>query len=88
MPTISSFCGIKVYMYFNDNEQHHKPHIHVFYGDFEAVIGLDCEMIAGSLPGKQYKLVSGWIILREDELYRAWNEAVRGKHPNKIEPLK
>ena len=88
MPVLSNFYGIKIYMYFNDTVQHHKPHIHAFYGVFESVIGLDCEMLAGSLPKKQYRLVSGWIALHEDELYKAWIEAVRGKHPNKIEPLR
>ena len=88
MPVLSNFYGIKIYMYFNDTVQHHKPHIHVFYGEFEAVIGLDGEVLAGSFPKKQYRLVSGWAALHEDELYKAWTEAVQGKHPNKIEPLK
>jgi hypothetical protein len=60
MPVLSNFHGIKIYMYFNDTVQHHKPHIHVFYGEFEAVISLDGEVLAGSFPKKQYRLVSGW----------------------------
>jgi len=88
MPIISQFYGIKVYMYFNDVDQHHKPHIHVFYGEYEAVMDFDGVILIGSLPTKQYRLVSGWIVLHEDELYRAWNDAVRGNNPNKIEPLK
>ncbi|MCL2517271.1 MAG: DUF4160 domain-containing protein [Oscillospiraceae bacterium] len=87
MPELSRFYGIKICMYFEDDEQHHKPHIHVFYGEYEAVLDFDGIMLVGSLPSKQYRLVSGWIALHEDELYRAWNEAVRGKNPNKITPL-
>ena len=87
MPVISDFYGIKVYMYFNDNTQHYKPHIHVFYGEFEAVLGLDADILAGSFPKKQYRLVSGWMALNEAELYAAWNEAVKGNHPNRIKPL-
>lgn len=40
------------------------------------------------LPTKQYRLVSGWLALHEDELYDAWNKAVRSIPFDKIEPLK
>jgi hypothetical protein len=88
MPILSQFFGIKIYMYFSDTVQHKKPHIHVFYAEYEAVIGVDGEMLAGALPSKQFKIVSGWIALHEDELYAAWIEAVRDNDPGKIEPLK
>ncbi|MGN0077432.1 MAG: DUF4160 domain-containing protein, partial [Coriobacteriales bacterium] len=32
-------------LFFNDTGQHNKPHIHVYYGDFEAVIALDGELL-------------------------------------------
>lgn len=32
MPELSRFYGIIIKMYFNDTQQHHKPHIHAFYG--------------------------------------------------------
>ena len=38
MPELSRFYGIIIKMYFNDTQQHHKPHIHAFYGDYEAVV--------------------------------------------------
>lgn len=66
---------------------HNKPHIHVYYGDYEASIGLDGEMLAGSLPAKQFKIVVGWILFHEEELYKAWNLAVQGEHFDKIKPL-
>lgn len=34
MPSISSFFGVVIYMYFND---HSPPHFHAEYGEFEAV---------------------------------------------------
>ena len=49
MPELSRFYGIIVKMYFNDTQQHHKPHIHAFYGDYEAVIAVDGELLAGVL---------------------------------------
>jgi hypothetical protein len=88
MPELSRFYNIVVKMLFSDNSQHHKPHVHVFYNEFEASIGIDGELLSGSLPVKQLKLVSAWLAIHEDELYAAWNKAVRNEHFDKIEPLR
>ena len=88
MPSISFFFGITVWMYFFDNEQHHKPHIHAKYGEFEASYSLDGELLEGSLPRKQHRIVLGWLEIREDELRINWDRAVRGEAIDKIEPLK
>ena len=88
MPELSRFMGLIIRMMFEDNSQHHKPHFHVYYGDYEASVGIDGELLAGSLPAKQLKLIQAWAIIHEDELYRAWNLAVRGEQFGKIEPLK
>lgn len=87
MPEISRFYGIIVKMIFNDNDKHHKPHVHVYYGEYEASIALDGEVLDGSIPLRQYRMVSGWMALHEDELYSAWNKAVRNEHFDKIQPL-
>ncbi len=76
-----------IYMLFYDIGQHNKPHVHVSYGEHEAVIGIDGALLAGSLPRKQYKIVTGWLAYHEDEAYRAWNLAVRGEHFDKIPPM-
>lgn len=70
-----------------DNEKHHKPHVHVYYGEYEASVGIDGEILSGSLPIKKLKLLQAWLILREDELYNAWNNAVKGMPFNDIKPL-
>ena len=88
MPEISRFQGMVIKMIFMDDEKHSKPHIHVYYGEYEASIGIDGELLGGSLPLKKLRLVLAWIILHEDELYTAWNNAVRGEDFGKIEPLK
>ena len=72
---------------FNDNDRHHKPHVHVYYGEYEASVGLDGEVLEGQLPIKQYRILAGWMALHEDELYAAWNNAVRQLPFEKIEPL-
>jgi alpha-D-ribose 1-methylphosphonate 5-triphosphate diphosphatase PhnM len=73
-------------MYFKDIEKHYKPHIHVKYNKHSAVVGLDGELLAGSLPVKQMKQVLAWITLREKELYKDWIKAVREQIPDKILP--
>jgi len=87
MPELSRFQGLIIKMIFNDNAGHNKPHVHVYYGEHKASVGIDGELLAGSLPYKQLKMLIGWLALHEEEAYMAWNKAVRGEHFNKIEPL-
>ena len=42
-------------------------------------MGVDGELLAGSLPVKQLKLVQAWATIHEEELYKAWNKAVRNE---------
>lgn len=51
-------------------------------------IGIDGELLAGSLPQKQFKMLVGWLALHEEEAYAAWNKAVKGEHFDKIKPLR
>ena len=53
MPELSRFAGIIIKMIYKDNKQHNKPHIHAYYGEYEASIGIDGELLGGSLPAKQ-----------------------------------
>lgn len=88
MPEICRFFGIVIKMLYSDNEKHHKPHVHVYYGEYKASIALDGEVLEGDLPVKQYRMVSGWMAMHEEELYAAWNNAVRQIAFEKIEPLR
>lgn len=88
MPELSRFMGMIIKMIFMDSEKHHKPHVHVYYGEYEASIGIDGELLAGAIPVKQLRIVSAWLAIHEDELYAAWNNAVRGLHFDRIEPLR
>ena len=49
MPEISRFYGIIIKMIYQDTGQHNKPHVHVYYGDYRASVGIDGEPLAGSL---------------------------------------
>ena len=84
MSELCRFAGIVIYLMFFDTGKHNKPHVHVSYGEFEAVIAIDGELLAGSLPARQMKIVTGWLAFHEEEAYRAWKLAVQGKHIDKI----
>ena len=87
MPELSRFAGIVICMMFMDTKHHNKPHVHVYYGEYEASIGVDGELLAGSLPRRQMKIVIGWLALHEEEVYAAWNKAVQGLHYDKVPPM-
>ena len=88
MPELSRFYGIIIKMLFSDDVQHNKPHFHVYYNEFSASVGVDGELISGRLPVKQLKLVTAWAAIHEDELYTAWNKAVKSEQFDMIEPLR
>ncbi|MCI9403144.1 MAG: DUF4160 domain-containing protein [Oscillospiraceae bacterium] len=88
MPELCRFYNIIIKMIFKDNGQHNKPHFHVYFAEYEASVGVDGELLAGSLPVKQLKLVQAWAVIHEDELYTTWNKAVQGIPFGKIEPLR
>jgi hypothetical protein len=88
MPTISMFFGIIVRMYFAP-EEHNPPHIHGYYQDSRIVIGIyDCEVLKGSLPSRQLRLILAWIEIHRDELLADWELCQNGEKPFQIEPLK
>ncbi len=88
MPELSRFYNIVIKMIYKDNTQHNKPHFHVYFAEYEASVGIDGDLLAGSLPVKQLRMVQAWAAIHEDELYSAWNNAVRNIPFEKIEPLK
>ncbi|MDD7686892.1 MAG: DUF4160 domain-containing protein [Actinomycetaceae bacterium] len=87
IPELARFYELVVKLIYFDNGRHSKPHVHVYYGDYEASVGVDGELLAGALPTKQFRLIQAWLVLHEDELYTAWNNAVAGKEFGKIAPL-
>ena len=87
MPELSRFGGMVIYMLFHDTSKHNKPHVHVYYGEYEAIIAIDGELLSGSIPQKQFKIVTGWMAFHEEEIYAAWNLAVKGEHFKKVPPM-
>jgi hypothetical protein len=88
MPTISIFYGITVYMFYFDDKNHHKPHIHINYAEYDASISIESgEIIACDFPKKKLKLVQAWIEIHKDELNADWKLAIQGDSLFKIAPL-
>lgn len=89
MPVISMFYGIIISMYFFDNKEHKKPHIHVRYQENEAVVALPSgDVLGGDLPANKMKLVQAWIEIHQEDLMADWELAVNGQEVFKIDPLK
>ena len=59
MPILSMFYGIVIRMYFNDDKQHHVPHLHApDYAGQRAVFNItNGELLAGELPAGKSRLV-------------------------------
>ena len=88
MPALSMFYGIIVRMQSEKGGKHNKPHIHAIYGDNEIVVAIDGEVLEGSFPNKQLKLLLAWMVIHEDELNANWSMLSEGEGYFKIEPLK
>ena len=70
-------------MYLIDRE-HPPRHIHIKYGEYEAVMELEkLEIIDGSIPKKCHQLVKEWAEAHRLELIKMWD--TQKFHP--IEPL-
>ncbi len=83
------FYGIIIRMFYFDNKEHKKSHIHIQYAHYNAVIEIPSgEIIAGRFPKGKLKLVLAWIEIHRDELMANWILAVEGKPVFSIEALK
>ncbi|ADL55743.1 DUF4160 domain-containing protein [Gallionella capsiferriformans] len=73
MPELARFYGIIIRMFLIDRE-HPPRHIHIKYGDHEAVMSLNTlELIDGKLPNKCFQLVREWAELHQAELIEIWD---------------
>jgi Domain of unknown function (DUF4160) len=89
MPELSRFFGIIIRMYAELGAPHHHPHFHAYYQDDVAVFSVDpVDLAAGSLPGRQQRLVTAWAELHQAELLADWERLQSGRSPLPIEPLR
>ena len=85
MPTISTFYGILIRMFFNN---HAPPHFHARYGEFEATIDIGAlTVLQGQLPRRALNLVQEWAMIHREELLEDWRLCRETTPPRKVEPL-
>jgi len=83
------FYGIIIRMFYYDNKQHNLPHIHIDYGEYNAVVSInEGNLIEGDFPKEKLKLVQAWIEIHKDELKANWKLAIEGQNIFKIDALK
>ena len=88
MPELSRFFGIVIQMFAEPESPHHLPHFHARYGEHKAVYSLEpLELMKGSLPKSQQRLVEGWAELHKEELKKDWDLLFNRKNPKPIPPL-
>lgn len=86
MPTICMFRGIKIYINWRD---HLPPHFHATYSGQEVLVSInDLELLEGSMPNKQLKMLLGWAAFHQEELIENWTLAANKQDLFPIEPLK
>jgi hypothetical protein len=85
MPTISSFYGILIQMFWRD---HGPPHFHALYAEHEALIDIrTLEVMQGGLPKRALALVLEWAFEHRGELMEDWDLCSQMQMPKKIAPL-
>ncbi len=89
MPEISRFFGIIIRMYAELGAPHHQPHFHAYYQDEVAIYSIEpVDLIAGSLPRRQQRLVAAWAELHQAELLSDWERLQAGRSPLPVAPLR
>ena len=89
VPELSRFFGIIIRMFAEAGLPHHTAHFHAYYQEEIGIFSIDpVELIAGSLPNKQRRLVEAWAELHQTELRFDWERLQEGRKPAPIEPLK
>ena len=77
------------FAYFFDDKQHSVPHVHAEYAGDGAVLDIvDGDLLAGSIPSRQVRLVQAWIEIHREELLANWQLAINGEEVFKIDPLR
>jgi hypothetical protein len=89
MPRVSSFYGITIWMYYDEDRHLGHPHFHARYGEAEASVAIEnLAIIAGGLPPRAERLVIEWGAARRTELRENWARARNHQPLEPIEPLR
>ncbi|MBI2917761.1 MAG: DUF4160 domain-containing protein [Chloroflexi bacterium] len=76
-------------MYAEPGAPHSRPHFHAYHQDSVGIYAVDpVELIGGSLPRREQRLVEAWAELHQNEILRNWERLQSGQRPTAIEPLR
>ena len=85
MPSISTFLGITIYMYWRE---HNPPHFHAEYGEHLVLIDITkLEVLEGWFPRRALGHVLEWTSEHRQELLDNWELCRKREHPKSILPL-
>jgi hypothetical protein len=85
MPTISTFFGLVIQMFWRE---HAPPHFHALYAEYEVEIDIrTLEVLQGKLPRRALALVLEWAAEHRNELMEDWTLCQAKQLPKKIPPL-
>jgi hypothetical protein len=84
VPEISRFLGIVIAILYRE---HHPPHFHATYGEFEIMVGIEDGIVRGEFPRRALGLVLEWYQTHQDELRENWELARLRKPLKRIPPL-
>jgi hypothetical protein len=88
MPSVSRFQGITIYIYTEGDAPHRLPHFHAYYNEYLASFAIaPPNLLEGSLPRRQLRLVLAWAELHSEELEENWRRVQNGQAPRQIQGL-
>lgn len=86
MPTLCSFYGIMIQMFWGD---HTPPHFHALYAEYEVQINIQTlAVIRGKMPKRALALVLEWASDNRKALLEDWKLCEKRKPLKKLPPLK
>jgi hypothetical protein len=89
VPRISTFYGIVVAMFYDEERHSGRPHFHATYAGEDVSIDIaTLEVLAGSFPTAGLRLVTEWAAMHRAALEANWERARRHEPLEKIEPLR
>ncbi len=89
MPEISRFYGVIIRMFYGTKCSTPSAPFHAYCQKDVAIYAVDSiEIIAGSFPIRQQRLVEAWAEIHQEELLSDWDLLQTGQPPLQIEPLK
>jgi uncharacterized protein DUF4160 len=72
VPTLSTFRGVVVAMFYDD---HPPPHFHVRHAEHEAALSIAGDVMEGALPPSVLRSVRAWAKVHGWELRQNWDRA-------------